>query len=83
MYFSAKRRNCFCPHLVVFLDEGAVALSSKRAAVVASEQSASKSPNLNSGTGPSEIQKQLHSGLEKSEPQSMSNYLNPKIVKAF
>ena len=56
MYFRAKRRNCFCPHLVVFLDEGAVALSSKRAAVEASEQLDSISPNnLKSGTGPSEI----------------------------
>ena len=55
MYCRANLRNWFCPDLHVVLEEFNVALSSKRAAVVAKVQSASKSPNnLKSHAGPSE-----------------------------
>ena len=55
MYLSAKRRNCFLPHLLVSLDDFAVAFSNKIATVVASEESSIISPNnLKSRVGPSE-----------------------------
>ena len=60
MYFRAKRRNCFSPHLFVFLDADTVAFSNKRAAVDASENSARISPNnLKSGTGPTHVKKRM------------------------
>ena len=58
MYFRAKPAKVLFPHLFVFLDAVTVAFSNKLAAVEASEQSASISPNnLKSGTGPIQVKK--------------------------
>ena len=54
MYSRANLWKCFWPDLLVFLEDILVVLLSKRAAVVASLQSANNSPNnLKSHAGPS------------------------------